>query len=171
MADHTESSLTGIRPARTFLGSSPIEGYPESASQSFRYGQCVQFDENGGTNAHRIEVMSSLSTSILGVAGDAASSLTGTLIPVYLADPDNRFYGWVKETILSTMLGQDRSIVRDSSKNIDYLAVNSTAAEQRVQITKIGIESLAGGPYNINDSNGYVEFKFLGDFTTFGKST
>ena len=171
MADHTESSLTGIRPARTFLGSTPIEGYPESTAQTFRYGQIVQFDEDGSSNAHRLEVMSSLSTSILGVAADAASSVLGTLIPVYLADPENRFYGWVKETILSSMLGQDRSIARDSSKNIDYLVVNSTADEQRVQITKIGLQQLAGGPYNINDTNGYVEFKFLGDFTTFGKST
>lgn len=171
MADHTPSSNTGLRPALNHGGPSPIEGFAESTAQSFKYGHLVQYDEDGGTNAHRIEVASSLSTSYLGVAADAASSVLGTILPVYTADGGQRFYGWVKETILSTMLGQDRSFGRDSTLAIDYLSVNSTADEQRAQITRIGLQEIAGGPYNINDSNGYVEFKFLGDFTAFGKTT
>ncbi len=175
MADHTESSGTGIRPYRTPYGAFYTRGFPESTGSTFASGHLVELESAQSTDAHRVTQASSLSTAYLGVAADPASSVQDTMIPVFMADPVNEFIGWFKGTLASSLLtGHSTgyvSIAHDSTRNIDYVAQNSTAANQRVQITQIGISDIAGGPYNIGDTNGYVAFRFLNEFTAFGKST
>lgn len=176
MAQNTESSRTGIVPYRSPFGQDvPIRGFPESTVQTFLARQLVQLSTTPATASHRITAASSLSTSYLGVAMDAASSVQNRVIPVAMAYSDVEFRGWVKEVIASTMMGQFRSIARDTTRAIDYLATNSTEGDLRVQITEIGSDSQAAQPGDllaaIGDTNGYVAFRFLPEFTAFGKST
>lgn len=166
MAQHTPSSGTGLRPHETQYGSFPIRGYPESTGQSFLAGQLVQLNSDASTDAHRVEAASSNSTGYLGIAASAASSNQDDMVSVYEARPYHRFVGWVKETILSSMVGEYRQFQRDTTLAIDYLGTATTNA--RAMITKVGLTDVAGGPYNIGDTNGYVEFEFVDDFTMFG---
>lgn len=166
MADHTETSGTGLRPYRSNFGSFPIRGYPESTGQSFLANQLVQLNSDASTDAHRVEAASSNSTGYLGVAGDRASSVQDNVIPVYEAKPGAQFLAWVKETILSSMVGEYRQFSRDTTRAIDYLSAATTNA--RVVIVEVGLQDVAGGPYNIGDTNGYVAVEFVADHTVFG---
>lgn len=169
MAQHQETSGTGIRPYRSNFGSFPIRGYPESTASTFAGGDLVQLDMDAATNTHRIEVASSNSTAYLGVTGDAASSNQDQVIPVYEAKPGAQFIGWVKETILSSMVGEYRHFARDTTRAIDYLSAATTNA--RARIVEVNLQDVAGGPYAIGDTNGYVAFEFVADWTAFGPKT
>lgn len=167
VADHTETSGTGIRPYRSHFGSFPIQGFGEDVNSTFKAGDLVA--QGTSTSSHRIVTASSNSSLYMGVAGDAASSVTDNNIPVYLARPGVEFIGWAKETISSTMVGEYRQFARDTSKAIDYLSAATTNA--RARITRVGLQDVAGGPYDIGDTNGYVAFEFVADWTAFGPKT
>jgi hypothetical protein len=169
MADHTESSGTGIKPYRTFFGSMPTLGYPESASSTFAYGDLVQLNQDASTDVHRVEVASSLSTAYLGVAAGNASSNQDDVIPIYVAHQNAEFIGWFKGTLASSITGTYRNFARDTTRAIDYISSSGTGVT--VQITEVGLQNIAGGPYNVGDSNGYVAFRFNPDNTAFGAST
>ncbi len=165
------SSGSGIRPHHTHFGSTPIIGYPESTGSTFSAGDLVQLS-TVATNSHRVIQASSVSTGYVGVAAADASSVQDQMVPVYVAEANQRFIGWYKSTIASSLLvGAFRSFERDTTLGIDYLNDESTAANQRVQITKVGLQDIAGGPYDIGTTGGYVEFRFLPEFTAFGKTT
>jgi len=150
----------------------PTRTFEESTASSYAYGDLVQLDTGSTATTHQVVEASSLSSGYLGVAADAASSVQGATRTVYMAYPDIEFKGFVKETITSSMVGQYRAFARDTSLGIDYLAVNSSAGDQRAQITEIGTDTNSKGPLgNYNDTNGYVAFRFLSEFTAFGKST
>jgi hypothetical protein len=170
MAQFDPSSMNGLLPWRTHLGSTPIVGYAESTSATFKYGQLVELDQTDTGTVGQVIEASSLSTGYLGVAAAAASSVQGTVQPVYVSYPDNMFLGWVKEPILSTMVGQDRSFRRDSTLAIDYLGVNSSAADNRAVIMEIEVEG-PDGRWARGDTGGYVAFQFIKNFTQFGHST
>lgn len=173
MGQNTESSGTGIVPYRSPYGHFPARGFPEAANSTFRAGNIIEPSTAGSTSGHRVTIASSLSTKVLGVAAEAASSNADQTISVYEARPEIEFKGWVKEVIASTMLWQDRSFAYDSTKGIHYLAVNATAAEQRVIITEIGSTADGGEAQlaGIGDTNGYVAFRFIPDFSFYGQST
>lgn len=173
MGQNTASSASGIRPYRSPYGSFPTRNYPERADSTFHLGNCVEPSTVGSSQSHRIELMSSLSSNILGVAAETASGTADNMIPVYEARPELEFKGWVKEIIASSLTWADRSIVYDSTLGIHYLAVNASATDQRAVITEIG--STLGGPEQqlagIGDTDGYVAFKFIGLYTKHGQST
>jgi hypothetical protein len=173
MGQNTPSSASGIRPYRSPYGHFPGRSYPEAGASTFHAGNVVEPSTVGSTASHRVALMSSLSANILGVAGEVASGVIDTPIPVYEARPEIEFKGWVKEVIASSLVWDDRSLAYDSTLGIHYLAVNATAGDQRVVITEVG--STAGGPEQqlagIGDTQGYVAFKFIADFSMYGKST
>lgn len=167
MADKQATSGTGLRPYKSPYGHFPIVGYLEDTGSTFAAGDLVI--QGTSTSSHRIIAATSNATTYIGVAGDAASSVIDTNIPVYEAEPQAEFIGWVKETIASTMVGEYRHFARDTSLAIDYLSAATTNA--RVIITRVGLQDVAGGPYDVGDTNGYVAFKFIADHTAFGPKT
>lgn len=170
MAQHsTTAPLTGLRPYRTNYGSFPARGYPESTGQSFTEGQLVQLNMDASTDTHRVEAASSNSTAYLGVAASAASSVQDNMVTVWEARPGNHFLGWVQETILSSMVGEYRQFSRRTGDSVDVLTAATTNA--RARIVEVGLQDVAGGPYNIGDTNGYVAFEFVADWTAFGPKT
>ena len=173
MGQNTESSASGMRPYRSPYGHFPVRNYPEAAASTFHAGNLVTPSTVGSTASHKVALMSSLSSDILGVAASAASGTDGDLVPVYEARPEIEFKGWIKEVIASSLVWNDRSVAYDSTQGIHYLAVNATADEQRVVITEVGPS--AGGPEQqlagIGDTNGYVAFRVIPDFSIYGKST
>lgn len=170
MAQHsTATSGTGIRPYRTNYGSFNARGFPESTGSTFAEGDLVQLNMDASTDTHRVEVASSNSTAYLGVAGSAASSVQDNNVTVWEAKPGNVFIGWVQETILSSMVGEYRHFSRRTTPGVDVLSAATTNA--RVRIVEVGLQDVAGGPYDIGDTNGYVAFEFVADWTAFGPKT
>lgn len=173
MGQNTPSSASGIRPYRSPYGHFPSRSYPEATASTFHTGNFVEPSTVGSTASHRVALMSSLSVNILGVAGEAATSTRDEPIVVYEARPEIEFKGWVKEVIASSLVWADRSIAYDSTLGIHYLASDTDAGDQRVVITEVG--STAGGPEQqlagIGDTNGYVAFRVIPDFSMYGKST
>ena len=158
MADITLSSGSTIRPYRSPWGAFPIARMLESTGQSFRTGYVLQIDTNVATSAGRVAAYSTNSTSIVGVAAEAASSVYNQAIPVYEANPMVEFRGNTKTALTSTMVGTESALAFDSSLAIYYLNIgNSTAADHRVVITEL-IDA-AG------DTNGAVAFRFKGAFS------
>lgn len=177
MAQNTESSGTGLQPYRSPYGHFPIRGYQQTTNSTFVAGHVVE--RNTSTDAHRITTASSNSTMILGVVAEAGSSNAASgaqdgqrVLPVYEARPEIEFRGWIKEVIASTMVGEVRGFHRDSSVNIDVLGRSTGAA--RVQITEVGSDSNQSAKNklaSIGDTNGYVAFRFLPEYTQFGQSS
>lgn len=180
MAQNTESSGTHLMPYRSPYGMFPIRGYQQTTNSTFVAGHLVEL--NTGTNAHRLRTASSNSTRLIGVAAESgASNATAgvgdgqRMMPVYEARPEIEFMGWLKgEVIASTLVGQRRAFARDSTANIDYLTSSQTTSAFRVQITEVGADSnvsAQGRLASIGDTNGYVAFRFLPQFTQFAEPT
>lgn len=149
MAQVDLSSGHGPRPFRSAFGQTPIYSALEVAGSTFRAGNLVE--QAGTTNSHRIQLMSSNSTKIVGIAAAPASSVQDTVIPVWEANPHVEFIAAVKETIASTLVGARRSFAYDSTLGIHYIDQNATGAS--VVIT--GLQT------DIGTSNGFVTFRFL----------
>ncbi len=75
-----------IRP----WGKSEIRHYPEAASQTFKRGEPVILGAAGVENRIRVASDDPVG-SIVGVAAEDASGVTGTKIGVYLAKPELKF--------------------------------------------------------------------------------
>ena len=149
MPDVTLSSGHGPRPFRSAFGQTPIYGGLEVAASTFRSGNLVE--QAATTNSHRIRIMSTNSTTIVGIAAAPASSVQDTVIPVWEANPHVEFIAAVKEAIASTLVGARRSWAYDSTLGIHYIDQNATGAS--VVITGLATD--------IGTTNGFVTFRFL----------
>jgi hypothetical protein len=155
MADYTPTSNSFIKPYRSPWGSFPMLPLArESTGQTFRLGAMIEGDTSVSTAFARVQVMSTLSTNIAGVAGEAASSVQDQAISVYDANPMIEFQAVVKETIVSSLVGAARGLSFDSTLNIHYVNNNSSGADARVVITALHPN------HPIGDSNGLVLFRF-----------
>lgn len=159
MADFTISSADYIRPRRSPLGSPPVMGLKESTGQSFVFGDLLELDSLVATSAHRVARASTsgstcISTSIVGIAAGAASSVLDTLIPVFEANRNVEFIGRSRgSTLASTNVGKEYGLFRDSSKNVWLVDLGNTqSTSARVTVTEL-IDSPG-------DSGGLVAFKF-----------
>ncbi len=166
MAQISLSSNTVITPYRTRTGSPRImtfQGASTVAStETIRPGQVVSFLLGTGTSAHRLVRCSSaaagiLSTSIAGIAAAAYGPADGTAstgsIAVWVADGVTEFKFPTK--IAGTtpeLVGTIMGLNYDSSLAINFLAVNSTAGDQRVRVTEV---------LNPGDTNGFVAGVFI----------
>lgn len=152
MADITPTSNSWPYPYRTPWGAAHTVSYRESTAQSFRLGYLLQSDTAVSTSAHRVVTASTLSTALIGIAAEKASSAIDTFIPVWEANPMTEFVWQTKEALASTMIGAARSIGFDSTLNIYYINANSSEAEARLTIT--------GFFDAIGDTNGRVIARF-----------
>lgn len=157
MSDLTRSSNTYIQPYRSPWGAFPMLDLPmarESSAQSFRRGAIVENDTAVSTAGHRVNVMSTLSTNIAGVAAENASSVTGTALAIWDANPVVEFKGFVQDTIAAALCGVSRGLSYDSSVNIHYINANDSGADARVVISGLHEASTIG------DTGGWVLFRF-----------
>lgn len=167
MADFTISSGDFIRPYRT---PAEVLSAPESTNQVFRFGDVVQLDKGVSTSAHRVARASTsgstcISTSILGIAGNAASSVVDTQLSVFAASNRNEFWARTRGGLLAgATVGAYYGLFRDSSKNVWLVDLGNTQSTSlRVQVT--GLLDAIG------DSGGAVTMKFglpAGSTNTFG---
>lgn len=175
MADIPLSSGSYIRPYRARNGGSfPIRQMGLSTGIStniIRIGTIVGLDGNT-TNGQSLIVPSSVtsnvcvSTAVVGVAaegpgvaggGPSSTNVTGTLIPVWDADPQVEFRAHTKNGLLnSTLVGSIREFCRDTTLNIDVINVGASCLTVPIQHCLI-----TGLIDNAGDSGGAVSFKFI----------
>jgi hypothetical protein len=161
MADWTASSNSVVRPWRSPFGSPNIKYFEVSTAVStslIKTGDIVQFDTTVSSATHRIKralrngggganLLNSSNSVVLGVAmqPDESDGSTAGLgikrkIGVALFDGLTEFLAYVRGDgpVTSTMVGQNRSMIFDSTLNIWQVdSTNSTAANQTVIITNV----------------------------------
>jgi hypothetical protein len=156
-----------MRPYRSPLGA-PMVRYFEcstvaSTAAGIREGDLVRFDTAVGTASHRIVVATSTgggSSNLLGISDNALLGVAVTkddsdgstaglgpnrTVGVALFYPDVEFLAYVRGTgpVTSTMIGQTRSIIHDTTNRIWQIdSTNSTAALQTAIITDVPPESI-----------------------------
>lgn len=167
MADIAISSGDYLRPYRSPWGSFPIKSAIESTGASFILGDVIEFSTKVSTNYHRVERASTsgstcISTSIVGVAAAAASSVQGTKIPYWEPNPNVEFWGRTRGgTLQSTCVNSCYGLFRDSSKNVWLVDFgNSVDTSVRVMVTEL-VDA-------VGDSGGAVLFKFGSTNSTLG---
>ena len=164
MAQREPSSGTHFRPHRSLYGHFPVRTMPESTAAAFLTGYPVMLDAVS-TSTHRIGEMTTLAANIVGIAGERASSVQDTQIPVYLAYPGVEFRGVLKGVALeSSHMGAIRSVAKDTTLNIYYVDGNTgvSTAGGLVEITDV---TLPGN--DIGDTNAEVGFVFAQKVTAF----
>ena len=177
MADWTASKGSFVRPFLSGAKTSYVKYYEASTVAStatgIREGDLVQFDVTVATASHRIIVASSTGgggANLLGITGPALVGVAVTKddsdgstlglgpsrkIGVVPFDGETEFLAYVRGTgpVASTMIGQTRSLIHDTTNRIWQIdSTNSTAALQTVIITHVPDES-------IGDTGAPVAFK------------
>lgn len=162
MADWTASRDSFMRPFRSPHGSPFIRYFEASTVAStatgIRTGDIVQFDTATASNSHRIVVAQSTGgggANLLGINGSALVGVaiepdtsdgstkglgTGRKIGVAVFDRQTEFLGYTRWAgpVTSTMIGQARSIIHDSTLRIWQVdSTNSTAALMTCVITDV----------------------------------
>ncbi len=175
MTDFTLSSGSYMRPYKARNGGSfPIRHMALStgiSSNVIRVGTVVGLDQNT-TNGASLIVPSSVtsnalvSTAVVGVAAEgpgatagglSSTNVTGTLIPVWDADPQVEFRAHTRNGLLnSTLIGQIHEILRDTTLNIELINVGASCLT--TPINHVLITSLIDAA---GDSGGAVGFKFI----------
>lgn len=156
--DWVVSSGDVIAPYRSPWGTFPMTKAAEAGSASFLYGDLVEIVGSGSScaNIQRASTTGSTcnSVTILGVAGEAASSVQGTVHPVYQANPLVEFTARSRGGVLgSSCVNQSYGLFRDSTKNVWLVDFgNKVDTSCRVLVT-----DLIDG---VGDSGGRVVFKF-----------
>jgi hypothetical protein len=161
MADWTASSNSCVRPYRSPLGSPNIRYFEAStaaAAAKIVTGDLVQFDTAVSSASHRVARAQSTGggggnllgingNNLLGVAmtkDDSDGSTAGLgptrKIGVALFDGITEFLAYVRGSgpVTSTMVGQQRSVIFDSTLKIWQIdSTNSTAALMTAIITEV----------------------------------
>jgi len=160
MADWTASSNSFVRPYRSPKGAPAIRYFEASTAATaslIKTGFLVQFDTAVASASHRIvkaqttgggggNLLGINGDKLLGVAieSDASDGSTGSgpskKLGVALFDGETEFMAYVRGTgpVTSTMIGQNRSIIYDSTNKIFQVdSTNSTAALQTAIITDV----------------------------------
>lgn len=178
MADWTASSNSIVRPYRSPFGSPNIRYFEVSSAAStntIRAGDLVQFDTSVSSASHRIAKAASTGgnagnllgingNNLIGVAMEAdprTDPSTGmginAKVGVAVFDGVTEFMAYVRGTgpVTSTMIGQNRSIIHDSTLRIWQIdSTNSTAALQTAIITDVPDQY-------IGDTGAPVAFKIV----------
>jgi len=162
MADWTAGTGSFIRPYRSALGSPFIRYFEASTAASsavqIHVGDIVQFDTKVASNSHRLTMARSTGgggTNLLGIDGQQLVGVaieadtsdgstkgmgTGRKIGVAVFDRQTEFLGYTRWAgpVTSTMIGQARSIIYDSTNHIWQVdSTNSTAALMTCVITDV----------------------------------
>lgn len=152
-------ALQPLEVKGTISGNSPeMETYPEAAAQSFKKGEIVIL------TAGKVTIAGANPTGILGVAAHDASGVTDTGVNVYIANLDTIFVGNLTtgRTTAITQVGGRYAVALVSAKWHVNDAV--TGANERVVIKKLDPRDAVG------DTQGRVQFVFLGDKTLMGQT-
>jgi len=159
MANITLSSADYMRPYRSPWGAFTVKYVAESTGQSFKYGAVIENDLDASTAAGRAALATAsnstvTSTSIIGVAAQAASSVVNTKIGYYPANPNVEFWGRTIRGVLdSSCVFKAYGLAYDSTLNIHLVDLgNAQSTSERVVVTEL-IDA-------IGDSGGAVAFKF-----------
>lgn len=168
MTDITPTAGDYIKPHKTPWGSFPIRSVKLStgiSSNTIVIGQVVGLDVNS-TSFQDCIVPSSLtsntivSTAIVGIAMENSTALgnnnaQGTFVPVCEANPMVEFRARTRNGLLnSTIVGQTKSLLWDSTLGITYVNVGGDSATTPVHVVVTGLIDNSG------DSGGLVTFKF-----------
>ena len=161
MADWTASSNSIVRPWRSPLGSPTIRFFEVSSAASTNTivaGDLVQFDTSVSSASHRVAKAASTQGAAVNQLGINGNALLGVAIEddprsapstgmgpnakigVWLFDGLTEFQMYVRGTgpVTSTMVGQTRAIIHDSTLRIWQIAsTNSTAADHTAIITDV----------------------------------
>lgn len=161
MADWTASSNSFVRPYRSPFGAPQIRYFEASSAAStntIRTGDLVQFDTSVTSASHRVAKASSTQGNAVNQLGINGNNLLGVAmgpdprtdpstgmginakIGVALFDGVTEFMAYVRGAgpVTSTMVGQPRAIIHDSTLRIWQIAsTNSTAADHTAIITEV----------------------------------
>jgi hypothetical protein len=162
MAEWTASKGSFVRPYRSPHGAPQIRYFEASTiattAGGIREGDLVQFDTAVASNSHRIVVAQSTGgngVNLLGINGNMLLGVavtkddsdgstkglgTGRKVGVALFDGQTEFLAYTRWSgpVTSTMIGQTRSIIRDSTNRIWQIdSTNSTAALQTALIVDV----------------------------------
>jgi len=178
VTDYTLSSGNTIRPHRSPWGSFPVRGLKLStgiSSAVIRVGQIVALDTSTAyadciipatTSSATISVTAGL---IAGVAADTPGAVDGrpglgstnsanTVISVWDCNPNCEFKAWTRGGLItSTLVGSCRPVVRDTTLNIDLIALGASALNTPANFA---IVTAIADPYVSGDSGGAVIFRF-----------
>lgn len=152
MSTYTASSQDFMRPYR--LGSDrEFRHYPEGASCTFRLGAVLVLSTVSSYQNYVVESTNDPTTGVVGLAGNAASGVTGTDVTVWNADSESEFSGIIADglTVAATDLGLQCSIVYDTTNTI-WRVDKSDTGNKVVTITSL-IDS-------VGTVNGHVGFQF-----------
>ena len=160
MADWTISSGDYMRPYKMQCGdAASLQSAPESTAQSFLLGALVELDTQVSTSSHRLRAAlrsasTITSTGIVGIAAEAASSVTDATRIFWPVRPDIEYMARTRgSTITSSNIGLGYGIFFDSTKNVCGVDLANTQSTS-VRVVVTGLIDAAG------DSGGYVRFKF-----------
>ena len=146
MSSNSASAGSIIQPYRSPWGAFPIHHYPENNGSTFALGHIVMQSTRASTASNKIEESPVDSTRIVGVAAAPASSVAGTEIPVWEANPLVEFKAWAKGTLTAENVGNSYGFAYDSTLGIFYVDLTeSTVTKVRALITEM------------LDSTGYVD--------------
>ena len=160
MADFTISSGSYMRIYRTQGADGASLDYGvESTGQSFPRGALLELDVDVSTSSHRlaaatVSASTVTSTSLIGVAGEAASSAVDATRIYWRITPENEFMARTRGGLLAqTNVGTAYGLFYDSTKAVYGVDLaNTQSTSLRVVVT--GLIDAVG------DSGGYVRFKF-----------
>ena len=160
MADYVISSGDYMRPYRMQGSDAGSLNYgQESTAQSWLVGSLLEMDSAVATSNFRLRqavrsASTITSTALIGVAAEAASSVTDQTRIYWPISPNIEYMARTRgSTITSTNIGQPYGLFFDSTKNVYGVDLaNQVSTSLRVVIT--GLIDAVG------DSGGYVRFKF-----------
>lgn len=112
-----------------------VRHFPEAASQTFLRGDILIMD--AASTENRVKISADQPTArIVGVAGADASGVTGTMIPVYLADVQAEFLitGKSGQAMDFTDLGVGLAVLRDATNKIWYVDNTDTSHDAVVPV-------------------------------------
>ena len=186
MTDFVLSSGNTIRPHRSPWGAFPIKGMKLStgiSSAVIRVGQTVVLDTGSTSYADSIipcaqssGSLNPAANSIVGIAaetpgaaggnvGSGTTNTVGTVITVWEANPNAEFKAWTKYGLLnSTIVGTPKELHRDSTLNIDLVALRAsslgTPANCVIVTSLIDASGDSGGAvtFRFNTSSGFLAF-------------
>ena len=160
MADFVISSGDYMRIYRTQgADGASMDFGPESTGQTFVRGSLLELDVDVSTSSHRlaeatVSASTVTSTSLIGVAAEAASSAVDRNRIYWRITPENEFMARTRGgTLAQTNVGVAYGLFYDSTKAVYGVDLaNTQSTSLRVVVT--GLIDAVG------DSGGYVRFKF-----------
>lgn len=151
MATRTVTSKDWMKP---FRGKLRCAAYPEGATQSFKIGAPVILSSVSGQETSVITAAADPETRILGLAAEAATGTTGSMISIWIADSDAEFMGVIEDgaALLRTNVDTLYALVYDSTNTIWRVDTSDTSHDSVVVTSLID---------DVGTVNGRVSFAFI----------